>query len=234
MIYKINCGHYDMAIDKIAYEIIDSCKNFTMTSSERLLSVVESVRYIIKNNIQGDFVECGVWKGGSSMAVALTLSSLNIFDRTIYLYDTFEGMTKPTDIDKDENGKHASEILLEENYNTSNYWAVSPFNEVFQNMKQTNYPLDKITFVKGAVENTIPSNIPKSISFLRLDTDWYESTLHELTHLYPLVSKNGITIIDDYGYWQGSKIATDKYFENNELSPFLHRIDDTARLIIKK
>ena len=234
MIYKINCGNYDLAIDKIAYEIINSCKNFTMTGQERLLSVIESVRYIIKNNIQGDLIECGVWKGGSSMAVALTLSSLNIFDKTIYLYDTFEGMTKPTDIDKDKNGKSPSEILSEENYKTSNYWAISPFNEVFQNMKQTNYPLDKIIFVKGDVENTIPNTIPKSISFLRLDTDWYESTLHELTHLYPLVSKDGITIIDDYGYWQGSKIATDKYFENNELSPFLHRVDHTARLIIKK
>lgn len=219
-----------MNIDQTANRIINSCKDFTMTSPERLLSVIESVRYIIKNNIYGDLVECGVWRGGSSMAAALTLSSLNIFDRTIYLYDTFEGMTKPTDIDKDNNGKNASEILSED----SNYWAVSSFSEVLQNMKQTNYPLDKIIFTKGAVENTIPNTIPKSISFLRLDTDWHESTLHELIHLYPLVSKNGVIIIDDYGHWQGSRIATDEYFKNNELSPFLHRIDDTARLIIKK
>ena len=219
--------------DATANKIIDLCKNFTMTSPERLLSVIESVRYIVKNNIPGDLVECGVWKGGSSMAAALTLQSLNSFDRTIYLYDTFEGMTKPTDLDKDNSGKSASQILKESDYATSAVWAVSQFDEVFENMRKTNYPMDKVTFVKGPVEVTIPETIPSLISFLRLDTDWYESTLHELTHLYPLVSQKGVLIVDDYGHWQGSKLATDSYFESGGFSPFLHRIDYTGRLIIK-
>lgn len=222
-----------MNIDETASTIINSCKNFTMTSQERLLSVIESVRYIIKNNIPGDIVECGVWKGGSSMAAILTLSSLNHFDKKIYLYDTFEGMTQPTDIDMDINGEKAREILARSDYKTSCVWAVSKFDEVFENIKNINYPLDKIIFVKGSVESTIPQTIPKSISLLRLDTDWYESTFHELKYLYPLVSRNGIIIIDDYGHWRGSKIATDEYFENNEFSPFLNRIDYTGRLIVK-
>lgn len=219
--------------DIIANKIIEQCKDYTMTSPERLLSVIESVRYIVKNNIPGDLVECGVWKGGSSMAAALTLHSLDTFDRKIYLYDTYQGMTEPTDRDKDNSGKSASQLLKESDYNTSIIWAVSRFDEVTKNMKQTYYPMNNIVFVKGPVEKTIPDTIPKAIALLRLDTDWYESTLHELTHLYPLVSPKGVTIIDDYGHWQGSQLATDTYFEGTGFTPFLHRIDYTGRLIVK-
>jgi hypothetical protein len=101
-------------------------------------------------------------------------------------------------------------------------------------MSKTGYNNQKINFIKGMVEETIPSHAPESISLLRLDTDWYESTRHELNHLFPRLSKNGVLIIDDYGHWQGSKLATDEYFSQNNITIFLNRIDSTGRVAVKQ
>jgi O-methyltransferase len=83
------------------------------------------------------------------------------------------------------------------------------------------------------VEDTIPNNIPEKIAILRLDTDWYESTRHELVHLFPRLSPYGVLIIDDYGCWQGAKKAVDEYISENNLRIFLSRIDSTGRIAIK-
>jgi hypothetical protein len=97
----------------------------------------------------------------------------------------------------------------------------------------TKYPQNNLVFVKGMVENTIPASIPSQISLLRLDTDWFESTYHELKYLFPLLSNKGIVIIDDYGHWMGAKEATDKFFSENKILILLNRIDGTGRLGIK-
>jgi hypothetical protein len=100
-------------------------------------------------------------------------------------------------------------------------------------MAMTNYPQDKLNYVVGKVEDTIPETLPRKIALLRLDTDWYESTLHELNHLYPLLTEGGVLIIDDYGHWQGAKKAVDEYIEKNKLKILLNRIDYTGRIAIK-
>ena len=83
------------------------------------------------------------------------------------------------------------------------------------------------------MEDTIPKNSPEKISILRLDTDWYESTKHELEYLFPRLSSGGILIIDDYGHFKGAKKAVDEYFTKNKIQYFLNRIDYTGRLIVK-
>ena len=100
-------------------------------------------------------------------------------------------------------------------------------------MLSTGYPEDKIKLIKGKVEETIPRSIPTHLALLRLDTDWYESTKHELRYLYPLLEAQGILIIDDYGHWQGAKKAVDEYFRTNQDEVSLHRIDFTARALVK-
>ena len=85
-----------------------------------------------------------------------------------------------------------------------------------------------INFVRGKVEDTIPKNMPEKIALLRLDTDWYESTYHELKYLFPLLSKNGVLIIDDYGHWKGAKKAVDQYFGENNIQIFLKKIPSKA------
>ncbi len=220
------------------WEIYNKIKNYTLTSPERIITLLRAVKYITENNIEGDIVECGVWKGGSMMAVAEQLSLLNSADRHLYLYDTFEGMNEPTQLDVAVNGVVAKDYLDKLERNEDNQkdivWAYSALKEVKSNLEKTNYPQNQLVFVEGTVENTIPQTIPAKIALLRLDTDWYASTKHELVHLFPLLSPQGVLIVDDYGHWQGCKKAVDEYFGENKITIFLNRIDYTGRLAIKQ
>jgi len=215
-------------------KIIEFVKPFTGTGSDRILALIDSVRYITKNDVQGAIVECGVWKGGSIMAAALTLMECKKLDKDIYLFDTFEGMSKPGK--EDINFKNISSFTKFEKTkitDSSSNWKRVGIDEVKHAVFSTGYPQDKFHFVKGMVENTLPSTSPELISILRLDTDWYESTKHELIHLFPLLSKGGILIIDDYGHHQGAKKAVDEYFEETKNKILLIRIDYTGRIGIK-
>ncbi len=218
--------------DEVFLKLYSICKPYTMTSKERMYALYKSTEHIAKKNLPGDIVECGVWKGGSTMLIALTLLHFNNKSKKIYLYDTFEGMSEPTDddfsLDKNVNAKHFWKKKKKENINL---WCFGSLEEVQQNMFSTQYPKDQLVFVKGKVEETIPEIIPEKISLLRLDTDWYESTKHELIHLFPVLQQNGVLIIDDYGHWAGAKKACDEYFADNPL--LLNRIDYTARIAIK-
>jgi O-methyltransferase len=210
------------------------CRSFTMTSEERMFSVVNAVRYVLTNNIPGDFVECGVWKGGSSMIMAKMLQDRSITDRSLYLYDTYEGMSAPGEEDVDLRGNAASSTWKKEarDGDQSN-WCYSTLDEVKGNFTRTGFPQAQIHYVKGKVEDTIPGVIPGQIALLRLDTDWFDSTYHELVHMFPLLSPGGVLIIDDYGYWQGARKAVDQYFKENGIAPLLNRIDDTGRIYQK-
>lgn len=208
-------------------------KDYTMTSCERMYSLYKSIEYISKNDIEGDIVECGVWKGGSSMLAAQTLMKFNNI-KDIYLYDTFDGMSEPTDKDIDINGNKADKLLEKhQKIDSDVIWCYSDLESVRKNMSLTNYDLKKVHFIKGKVEDTIPKNVPSKISLLRLDTDWFESTYHELKYLFPLLSKNGVLIIDDYGHWKGAKEAVDKYIKEENITILLNRIDYTGRIGIK-
>lgn len=215
-------------------EIIRKVRKYTMTSNERIVALISAVRHIVKNDVPGDIVECGVWKGGSMMAAMMALQDMGVNDRHIYLFDTFEGMTEPTELDYSLTGEAASDLLQKnEKDEERNIWAYSPLEKVRANVLSLGYDESRIHFVKGRVEDTIPKMAPKSISLLRLDTDWYESTFHELAHLYPRLSAGGVLIVDDYGHWQGARKATDEYILNNNLPIFLNRIDYTGRIAIK-
>jgi len=220
--------------DELTFNIFNSVKDYTMTGIERVNAVIEAVKYVEKNQISGVIIECGVWKGGSTMAMALTLKMLDSETRELYLYDTFSGMNAPTDDDIQYDGtlakKKFSETKLSKNTST---WCAWSLDKVRENVFSTGYPQEKFHFIKGEVENTIPENIPQEIALLRLDTDWYESTKHELIHLFPLLSPNGVIIIDDYGHWGGAKKAVDEYISENNLTLLLNRIDYTGRVGIK-
>ncbi len=213
-------------------EVFNKVKPFTMTSVERAVSLMQSVKYVVENQIEGDFVECGVWRGGSMMIVASILRQLGDTNRKLFLYDTFEGMPAPSENDVDFQGT-AAEKFYGETAGNSEGWCFADQRDVLQNLHSTGYPKENIFLIEGKVEDTIPETLPEKICLLRLDTDWYDSTKHELIHLYPNLSENGILIIDDYGHWQGARKATDEYFGELKFKPFLQRIDYTGRLLIK-
>lgn len=225
---KLN--RYNYAIEKSFLILYEKCKNFTVTSFLRMYSLYKATEYIIKYKIPGDIVECGVWKGGSMMLTSLILLKSNEINRKLYLYDTYEGMSKPVDHDV----RAFDNLKAQSEWNKEKFMHFYvPLEEVKQNLYSTGYPKENLIFIKGKVENTIPGTIPYKISILRLDTDWYESTYHELNHLFPLLSENGILIIDDYGCWKGAKKATDKYIKENKIKILLNRIDTSGRMGIK-
>lgn len=216
-------------------ELHASCHAETMTSPERLFALYQAVDHVVANRIPGDFAECGVWRGGSAMMMALAASRLGDQDRRIWLYDTFAGMTAPTGRDiQAMSGLPAGAVLAANERTGDNpFWGIAPREVVEANLRGTGYPVDRFTLVEGDVLATLPAQAPDKLAILRLDTDWYESTRHELETLYPRLVRGGVLIVDDYGYWEGARAAVDEYFAALQLKPLLARIDFTGRMAIK-
>ena len=214
--------------------IVNLYAKYSMTSDLRRSALLKSFHYIKNNKIKGDFVECGVWEGGNIM----TLQHLNNIYKTnkkIYAYDTFLGMSEPTKFDiKTKDGTIASDKFEKfKDEGQFSDWDKCTIEKVTENFKKHNLDMSNLKLIKGKVENTLldKNNLPEKISLLRLDTDFYESTKLELETLYPLLSKEGVLIIDDYGAWQGAKKAVDEYFK--DVVVWMHYIDHDCRLIIK-
>jgi O-methyltransferase len=215
--------------------LFEACRAATMTSAERLYGLYKAVEYIVCAGIAGDFVECGVWRGGSLMMMALTLQRFGGPPRRLHAFDTFEGMPPPGPRDvRHDTGKPASELLAEEpRSEDSAIWALAPIDVVRANLTATGHSPELTVFHPGLVEQTLPAEAPARIALLRLDTDWYESTKHELIHLYPRLAPGGVLIIDDYGHFRGARQATDEYFSESGTSILLNRIDYSGRIGVK-
>jgi O-methyltransferase len=225
---------YPLDFDDNHISILQKVRPRTMTSPERIYAVIEAVKYITRQRIPGSIVECGVWRGGSMMAAALALRNMQCTTRELYLFDTFAGMPKPNDLDVDFHGHSAMPVFRStQRGEDSSDFCFASFSDVQEGMASTGYDQQLIHLIKGKVENTIPLQAPDRIALLRLDTDWYESTRHELEHLFPRLSCGGILIIDDYGYWKGAKKATDEFIAQYAPTLFLNRIDHTGRIAIK-
>ena len=217
--------------DELVAETVRSVRMFTQTSPERIYSLCNAVRYLVANGIPGAIVECGVWKGGSMMAAARTLLQLGERNRQLFLYDTFEGMPPPGEFDVDYTGAHATTVQAQLGAGRPDFrWNYAPVEEVRQAVLSVGYPSEHIHLIKGRFEDTLPSQAPERIALLRLDTDWYESTRHELVTLYPRIPCGGVLIVDDYGHFAGSKKAVDEYLHEHHVRMLLHRIDYTGRI----
>jgi len=219
-------------IDEDARAVLEAVAPFTMTGPERLVALRDAVRYVCRHGIEGDIVECGVWRGGSMMAAALTLLESGA-RRRLHLFDTFAGMPPPAAADRDLAGVPAATLLAAERRESGSTWAYSPLADVRANLLSTGYPPELIRFVAGRVEETLPAAAPERIAVLRLDTDWYESTRHELEQLYPRLAVGGVLIIDDYGHWEGARRAVDEFLATSKARLLLSRIDYTARMAVK-
>ena len=212
--------------DEEARALFQRVRPYTLTGMERVLALRDSVRYISRAGISGDICECGVWRGGSMMVIAITLAELGDTDRRLYMFDTF---TRPPDAGpRDGEGDQAA---LERDLKNPAY-SYLPMDDVRQNLEATGYPLEKLEFVQGLVEDTLPERSPERLALLRLDTDYYSSTAHEMAHLYPRINPGGVLIVDDYGDFVGAKAAVDEYFESADEHVLLNRIDSTGRLVI--
>ena len=228
-------GGFLPEVSRADLELLKTVRPFTGTSAERMYALLNAVRYVARNEIAGDMVECGVWRGGSMMLIARALLELKQTDRVLYLYDTYAGMTAPSAQDATQFEKTSPAESFEARKKEEGVvdWCYAPIEEVRKNMSSTGYPEDKLQFIKGPVEKTIPGRIPDQIALLRLDTDFYESSMHELVHLFPRLVSGGVLILDDYGHWEGQRIAVEEYIEKHKVKLLLNRIDYTGRIAVK-
>ena len=211
---------------------VDAVKPYTLTTRDRITGLCDAVDYIVESGIRGAVVECGVWRGGSMMAVALTLLENGEVDRDLFLYDTFDGMVEPSDLDLDYRGVPVRDKWLRSNPRESGSdWIAVPKTEVEGAMATTGYPMDRVHMVEGRVEDTIPDVAPDEIALLRLDTDLYESYAHVLKHLADRVADGGVVIFDDYVHYLGAQRAVDEWVESWPRPLFLTRIG-SARMAV--
>jgi O-methyltransferase len=218
--------------------VLAEVRMHTMISSERLLANMDAVEYAVRREVPGALVECGVWRGGSVLAMIRTLQRLGVDDRDVYLYDTFEGMTEPQDVDTSPFEQPARQTWDQTEQGMTPWrWAFDPtiydLDSVRELVLGSGYPSERIHFVQGPVEQTLPEHAPQSIAVLRLDTDWYASTTHELVHLYPLLSTGGVLIVDDVGHWDGARRAVEEFFSHSAPPMLLTRIDYSGRIGVK-
>jgi O-methyltransferase len=195
-------------------------QSLTMTSFESLATLAIACKYLSKWNLSSSFVEAGVWRGGSSIVAKRFLGGT----REFYLYDTYKGMTKPSNHDYrvgESDGLSTQKKWADEDSGTHNKWVYASLDDVKKNFDDFGLYDPKIHFVEGAVETTLRANkLPSEIILLRLDTDFYESTLVELQVLWPKLLSGGILILDDYGHWDGARRAVDEYFDSIGLDSF--------------
>lgn len=217
-------------IDPAILRTVSAVRPYTRTTDPRVIALCEAVRYIVAAGVEGDIVECGVWRGGSMLAAARTLVEAGDTSRTLWLYDTFAGMSEPTDVDRRAvDGATASGLLASVAHHDQ-VLALASLRDVEKTMALSGYPATSMRYVVGKVEETLPHTVPESIALLRLDTDWYESTRDELAYLVPRMTPGAVLIIDDYGHWEGSRRAVDEYLQRERPRLMLHRIDYAARI----
>lgn len=210
---------------------------FTMTSPERGFALWSAVEHIARNNYPGSFVECGCWRGGSAILLALAARRFGLEDRPIFLFDTFEGMTAPSAQDTDILGRSAESLLEQasDQRESADIWAYASIEDVRGNLQSAGIDLERVRLIQGDVRRTARKTRTGIIALLRLDTDFYDSTRAEMEALYPRLCPGGVLIIDDYGHWRGARAAVDEYFEAEEAPrrPLLSAVDYTGRVGVK-
>jgi hypothetical protein len=204
---------------------------YTMASIERLVNAYDLCVRAQNENVPGALVECGVWRGGCSGAMAYAGRKSN---RLVHLFDSFEGLPEPVSaldgaLSVEYSANHASGELKPIGQ------CVAPMEDVRTLLSILRIDFSKVVFHKGWFQDTLPADAPSigSIAVLRLDGDWYESTKICLNYLYDKVSPGGYVIIDDYGHWEGCKRAIDEFFQVKRISPELIYVDYTGRYFQK-
>lgn len=157
-------------------------------------------------SVKGAIVECGTWKGGMIAGIAMLFGGR----RSYYLYDSFEGLPPVQPID----GKAANE--WQNNTESEIYFDNCTASELHAAKAMSLTGVRDVTLVKGWFEDTLPrASFPNGIAVLRMDADWYKSTLEILESLFSSVNDGGLIIIDDYFAWEGCSKAVHDYLSKN-------------------
>lgn len=224
--YKLDLDHRLKSDEK---RIISNVSKRTMTNPNSLANLISATKYLNNGEIEGAFVECGVWRGGSALAFCLASLEAGVQSRLIYLFDTFEGYTNTGERDFQISDGVKAEVLFNKD---PNYVCSASLIDVQNGFKEIGYPNELIHYIVGDIIKTPLDKLPDKIALLRLDTDYYHSTLWELENLYPRLVSGGVLIIDDYDHWNGSRQACDEYFKKAENRNFISHME-YGRIMIK-
>lgn len=222
-------------IDDQEWRIIETVRPHTLTDPTAVYGLLKAVQHVNDRGIPGALVECGVARGGSAMAMAMQCATTGHDDRDLYLFDTFDGCPPPTEDDGPIlTGASAQQVWQAAVQDPEQAWFQELEGVVRANLAATGHPTSRTHLVRGMVEDTIPGRAPERIALLRLDTDWYQSTRHEMEHLWPRVVPGGVIVVDDYGWFESARRAVEEYFEHSEQPrPLLHRLNVTVRMGVK-
>ena len=218
MLNSLKCSELNLILEK----------NLTMTSARNLLFTASVCDAVIRNNIEGDFVEVGVWRGGHLIAANVGFGESE--NRKIIGIDTFSGMTDPDEEEFNLNsGKSATSRTQE--LKSGKGWIPAGVEEVRSNCIELGLSADRFELHKVDMSNKsalAEKKLPTSVSVLRVDVDWKNPTANTLDFFYKLVVSGGIVIIDDYGSWSGAKEAVDEFRKKNFIKDPLFPIDSGA------
>ncbi len=225
--------------DSTFREILRKVRGYTMGTPELCYALFQAVNHIHAQGIEGAIVESGVWRGGNIALCALTLLAQQDTSRELYMFDTFDWSWPDLSAFDTKYGEGTAEernAALKKRRDAPREKLDADLvseERVDQYLISTGYPSQNFIKVKGLVQDTVPASAPEKIALLRLDTDLYESTYHELVHLYPRLVSGGILIIDDYPTEHGCVKAVEEYFSGMEPRPFFSRIHTQGRIAIK-
>lgn len=188
---------------------------FTLVGPERIRNLYRLARRIETERISGDVVECGVFNGGTA-AVLAHFATHSRLRRTVWLFDSFEGMPQTTEEDGEAAQAYTGEV-------------VGNVKNVLQVLKMVDADLARVRIVEGWFHDTFATVNIERIALLNIDADWYESVKLCLETFYDKVVVGGYILIDDYGHWAGCQRAVDQFFATRQVPCKLHKVDYTAR-----
>jgi len=199
------------------YHLLKKVRPYTFIAPVSLKTIKRLAMLVNSQGIEGDFVECGTYKGGSAAVLATALTD----QRHLWLYDSFEGLPEANQIDGELAKTQTGECLASE-------------EDVIQALTTVGVPATKYTIRKGWFEQTFKQPLPRQVALLHCDADWYDSVLIVLETFYPLITPGGCIIMDDFGYWEGCREAFyDFCFKHGE-KPLLERVGSTQAYWIKE
>lgn len=213
---------YDNKRHKEYKRLYEKYKSFTMIRALDFEANLDLVNRF--NNVQGDYVECGVWRGGMSAAISEILGP----DKKIHLFDSFEGLPAAAEIDG------SAAINWQKNVNDPGYYnnCSAEVNYVENAMKLARH--DNYSIYPGWFSETLPGFSKRPIGILRLDGDWYDSIMTSLVYLFPMVVDGGLIILDDYGQWDGCSRAVHKYLSETNSPCRIEKFSDSVSYIVKR
>jgi hypothetical protein len=191
----------------------------TMVGCKRLDNLQRLVEEVLADDVPGDFIETGVWRGGASILMRAVLKAHGVTDRKVWLADSFKGLPPPS---PEQYPQDAGDTLY-----THAFLAVS-LDQVRQNFAAYDLLDEQVCFLEGWFKDTLPHAPVKRLAIARLDGDMYQSTMDGLTHLYPRVSPGGFVIIDDYGCIPACKEAVTDYRRMHGIIDAIHEVDWTG------